>query len=90
MNDFDHEKLDVYQAAIDFAAMSDDIVGRLPRGEFCLRKRRQGSIELRNARPRSVRRFWMFVGDLSWRTTQVGARRAAPLLASCCFVSWLC
>jgi len=29
---FDHERLDVYQAAIDFVALADGIVERLPRG----------------------------------------------------------
>lgn len=32
MNYFDHERLDVYGAAIDFVAVADDIVERLPRG----------------------------------------------------------
>ena len=32
MTYFDHEKLDVYVAAIDFAVISDGIVERLPRG----------------------------------------------------------
>jgi four helix bundle protein len=32
MDKFDHEKLDVYQAAIDFVAVADDVVGHLPRG----------------------------------------------------------
>ena len=29
---FDHERLDVYQVALDFLVLADDIVGRLPRG----------------------------------------------------------
>lgn len=29
---FDHERLDVYQAALDFAVIANDIVERLPRG----------------------------------------------------------
>ncbi len=29
---FDHEKLDVYQVAIEFVAKADDIVEQLPRG----------------------------------------------------------
>jgi four helix bundle protein len=29
---FDHEKLDVYKAAIEFVAISDDVVEHLPRG----------------------------------------------------------
>jgi four helix bundle protein len=33
---FDHEKLDVYQASIEFVALSDDIVERLPRGRAYL------------------------------------------------------
>jgi four helix bundle protein len=32
MTTFDHEKLKVYQAAIDFVAVADEIVERLPRG----------------------------------------------------------
>ncbi len=32
MNTFDHERLDVYQVAIDFVAFADDVVERLPRG----------------------------------------------------------
>ena len=32
MDHFDHDKLDVYHAAIDFVAVADDIVERLPRG----------------------------------------------------------
>lgn len=29
---FDHERLDVYQAALDFAVIANEIVERLPRG----------------------------------------------------------
>jgi len=29
---FDHERLDVYKAAIEFVAMSDDLVKHLPHG----------------------------------------------------------
>jgi hypothetical protein len=29
---FDHERLDVYKTAIEFLALADGIVGRLPRG----------------------------------------------------------
>ena len=29
---FDHERLDVYQAAIDFVALANEVVERLPRG----------------------------------------------------------
>ena len=36
MQEFDHEKLDVYQAAIDFVVMADDVVERLPRGRAYL------------------------------------------------------
>ena len=36
MNHFDHEKLDVYQAAIDFVALADSIVESLPRGRAYL------------------------------------------------------
>ena len=32
MNDFDHERLDVYVAAIDFVALVDEVVEHLPRG----------------------------------------------------------
>ena len=32
MNSFDHEKFDVYQAAIDFVVVADSIVEDLPRG----------------------------------------------------------
>jgi four helix bundle protein len=32
MNDFDHEKLDVYGAAIELVILVDDIVENLPRG----------------------------------------------------------
>lgn len=32
----DHERLDVYQAAIQFLALSDDLVGALPRGRSYL------------------------------------------------------
>ena len=31
MSEFDHEKLDVYVAAIDFVAVADDVVEHLPR-----------------------------------------------------------
>ena len=33
---FDHEKLDVYQAAIEFVALADDVVENLPRGRSYL------------------------------------------------------
>jgi len=36
MDRFDHEKLDVYQASIEFVALSDDIVEHLPRGRAYL------------------------------------------------------
>ena len=36
MKRFDHEKLDVYQAAIDFVALADDVVENLPRGRAYL------------------------------------------------------
>ncbi len=36
MQEFDHEKLDVYQAAIDFVVMADDVVEHLPRGRAYL------------------------------------------------------
>ena len=32
MKQFDHERLDVYSAAIDFVALADGIVEQLPRG----------------------------------------------------------
>ena len=34
--ELDHEKLDVYQAAIDFVVMADDVVKHLPRGRAYL------------------------------------------------------
>ena len=36
MKQFDHEKLDVYQAAIEFVAKADNIVENLPRGRAYL------------------------------------------------------
>ena len=36
MDRFDHEKLDVYQASIEFVALCDDIVEHLPRGRAYL------------------------------------------------------
>lgn len=36
MNDFDHEKLDVYGAAIELIILVDDIVEHLPRGRAYL------------------------------------------------------
>ncbi|MFH1438502.1 MAG: four helix bundle protein [Pseudomonadota bacterium] len=36
MNSFDHEKLDAYQAAIDFVVVADGIVENLPRGRAYL------------------------------------------------------
>ena len=36
MKRFDHEKLDVYQAAIDFVVLADDVVENLPRGRAYL------------------------------------------------------
>ena len=32
MTSFDHERLDVYQAAIDFVVLANDVVEHLPRG----------------------------------------------------------
>ena len=34
MNSFDHDKLDVYRACIEFVALADDIVEQLPRGRI--------------------------------------------------------
>jgi hypothetical protein len=36
MNELDHEKLDVYVAAIDFVVWADEVVERLPRGRISL------------------------------------------------------
>lgn len=36
MKYFDHERLDVYRAAIDFVALADDVVENLPRGRAYL------------------------------------------------------
>ena len=36
MREFDHEKLDVYVAAIDFVALADEVVEHLPRGRAYL------------------------------------------------------
>ncbi len=36
MGHFDHEKLDEYQAGIEFVAKADDIVEQLPRGRAYL------------------------------------------------------
>ena len=36
MEQFDHEKLDVYQAAINFVALADSVVETLPRGRAYL------------------------------------------------------
>jgi four helix bundle protein len=36
MNEFEHERLDVYQAAVQFLALSDTIAGSLPRGRAYL------------------------------------------------------
>jgi hypothetical protein len=33
---FDREKLDVYQAAVEFVALADDVVENLPRGRAYL------------------------------------------------------
>ncbi len=40
MHVFDHEKLDVYQAAIEFVALADDIVEHPPRGRGVARRLR--------------------------------------------------
>ena len=36
MDDFDHEKLDVYTTAIEFVALTDEIIEDLPRGRAYL------------------------------------------------------
>ena len=36
MNHFDHEKLDVYKAAIEFVIVADEIIGHLPKGRAYL------------------------------------------------------
>jgi hypothetical protein len=36
LNCFDHEKLDVYKAAIEFAIVADEIVKHLPKGKAYL------------------------------------------------------
>jgi len=36
MEQFDHDKLDVYQAAIEFIALVDELAQRLPRGRSYL------------------------------------------------------
>ena len=41
MNSFDHDKLDVYRASIEFVALADDIVEHLPRGRAYLAEQLQ-------------------------------------------------
>ncbi len=41
MDSFDHEKLDVYQAAIDYVGLADTLVESFPRGRACLADRVQ-------------------------------------------------
>jgi len=36
MDEFDHEKLDVYRASIEFVALADDIIEGFPRGRAYL------------------------------------------------------
>ena len=36
MTQFDHEKLEVYQVAVDFVTLANDVVERLPRGRAYL------------------------------------------------------
>jgi four helix bundle protein len=36
MNEFDHEKLDVYQVAIEFLILMESLIGDLPRGRAYL------------------------------------------------------
>ncbi len=42
MNEFDHERLDVYVAAIEFVALADDVVEHLPRGRAYWRTNSRG------------------------------------------------
>lgn len=43
MDHFEHERLDVYKAAIDFLAIADEIVELLPKGRAYLADRVDGS-----------------------------------------------
>jgi len=36
MNEFEHERLDVYQASVEFIAIADQVASRLPRGRAYL------------------------------------------------------
>lgn len=36
MKDFDHERLDVYQASLKFVILADQIIGKLPKGRSYL------------------------------------------------------
>jgi len=36
MNELEHDRLDVFQAAIQFLALADTMAGGLPRGRSCL------------------------------------------------------
>ena len=46
MQRFDHEKLDVYQAAVEFVALAGDVVKNLPRGRADQLQRASTSIPL--------------------------------------------
>jgi len=61
MNVLDHDKLDVYQAAIEFVALADDIVEHLPRADEAgsTDKRIGLGLGARNERiPRPVYHIW--------------------------------
>ena len=84
MNVFDHEKLDVYQVAIDFVALADDVVERLPRGRRYLADQLQRaavSVPLNVAEgagefsPRDKKRFY--------RMGLRSATECAPILDVC-------
>ena len=47
MNTFDHERLDVYQVAIDFVALADEVVEHLPRGRRYLADQLQRAAQYR-------------------------------------------
>ncbi len=87
MKYFDHERLDVYSAAIDFVVLADDIVQQLPRGRGYLAdqlQRAATSVALNIAE--GAGEFWGLRkrGSIASRNAQ---RRSAPRCWTWCGAS---
>jgi four helix bundle protein len=88
MNEFEHERLDVYRAAIEFLVLADAIAGSLPRGRSYLAdqlRRASTSIPLNIAE--GAGEFAAADKARFYRMARRSATESAAILDACCTLS---